>query len=124
MKQLNNGIDLTNKIVKGANLLADYVGTTLGPKGKNVILKAPNKNPIITKDGVTVAKFFELQDPFENLGAEVIKQASSQTNIEAGDGTTTSTVLARSMLNEATKYVAVGYAPIEIKRGKIGRAHV
>jgi len=117
MKQLNNGNELTNKIVKGANLLADYVGTTLGPKGKNVILKSPNKNPIITKDGVTVAKFFELQDPFENLGAEVIKQASSQTNIEAGDGTTTSTVLARSMLNEATKYVAVGYAPIEIKRG-------
>lgn len=117
MKQLNNGIELTNKIVKGANLLADYVGTTLGPKGKNVILKTSGKNPIITKDGVTVAKFFELQDPFENLGAEVIKQASSQTNIEAGDGTTTSTVLARSMLNEATKYVAVGYAPIEIKRG-------
>jgi chaperonin GroEL len=117
MKNLNNGTELTNKIVKGANLLADYVGTTLGPKGKNVILKTTGKNPIITKDGVTVAKFFELQDPFENLGAEVIKQASSQTNTEAGDGTTTSTVLARAMLNEATKYVAVGYAPIEIKRG-------
>ena len=117
MKELNHGQDLTNKIVKGANLLADYVGATLGPKGTNVIIKNQNTRPFITKDGVTVAKYFELKDEFENLGVEIIKQASAQTNTEAGDGTTTSTVLARSMLNEATKYVAVGYAPIEIKRG-------
>jgi chaperonin GroEL len=117
MKELNHGTELTNKIVKGANLLADYVGATLGPKGTNVVIKSQNTRPFITKDGVTVAKYFELKDEFENLGVEIIKQASAQTNSEAGDGTTTSTVLARSMLNEATKYVAVGYAPIEIKRG-------
>lgn len=117
MKELNHGNELTSKIVKGANLLADYVGATLGPKGTNVIVKNGVNKPFITKDGVTVAKHFELQDPFENLGAEVIKQASAQTNTEAGDGTTTSTVLARAMLNDAARYVAVGYAPIEIKRG-------
>ena len=89
MKQLNNGIELTNKIVKGANLLADYVGTTLGPKGKNVILKSPGKNPIITKDGVTVARSIELLDPIENLAVRMMKEAADRTATSAGDGTTT-----------------------------------
>ena len=116
-RQYNAGVKLQQKILKGANILADNVASTLGPRGRNVILHHPDQNPVITKDGVTVAKFVELEDPFENVGAQIIKQAASQTNTEAGDGTTTSTVLARSILTQAQKYLMAGSAPIELKRG-------
>ncbi len=89
--------DLTARIATGINKLADNVASTLGPRGRNVILQKKGGKPIVTKDGVTVAEFVELEDPFENVGAQVIKQASSMTNAEAGDGTTTATVLARAI---------------------------
>ena len=98
-KHYNSGVSLSDKILKGANTLADNVASTLGPRGRNVILQESGKAPIITKDGVTVAKFVNLEDPFENAAAEVIKQAAAQTNSMAGDGTTTATVLAREILN-------------------------
>jgi chaperonin GroEL len=86
MKVYQNGNELNASIVSGVNKLADNVASTLGPKGRNVILKGKDGNPVITKDGVTVAKFVEFEDPFENLGAQVIKQASHVTNQEAGEG--------------------------------------
>ena len=116
-RQYESGTNLQQKILKGVNILADNVASTLGPRGRNVILHHPEQNPVITKDGVTVAKFVELEDPFENVGAQIIKQAASQTNSEAGDGTTTSTVLARAILTQAQKYLLAGSAPIELKRG-------
>ena len=94
-KEYSNGTDLSQKIMTGVNLLADYTAATLGPRGRNVILQTVDGTPIITKDGVTVARHVELDDPFENVGAQIIKQAASQTNAVAGDGTTTATVLAR-----------------------------
>jgi len=115
--EYGNGQALHQKILKGVNVLADNVASTLGPRGRNVILQQKNKSPIITKDGVTVACFVKLKDPFENVGADIIRQAASQTNSEAGDGTTTSTVLARAILNEAQKYLLAGIPPIELKRG-------
>ena len=117
MKVHDNGNNLNSKILSGVNKLADAVSTTLGPKGRNVILQAKGKNPVITKDGVTIANFLELEDPFENVGAQVIKQASSVTATEAGDGTTTSTVLARSIIVNAQKYITAGASPVELKRG-------
>ena len=118
MKYFNNGQDLHQKILKGVNALADNVGSTLGPKGRNVILfhKEQNK-PVITKDGVTVAKFIEFEDPFENVGAQIVKQAAEQTASVAGDGTTTSTELARAIIKEAQKYIVSGASPIELRRG-------
>jgi len=116
-KNYQNGKDLQVRIIDGVNKLADNVASTLGPKGRNVILHKKGGRPIITKDGVTVAEFIELDDPFENAGAQIIKQAASQTNLKAGDGTTTSTVLARSILNNAQKYLAAGASPVELKRG-------
>jgi len=109
--------DLQQKILEGVNKLADNVASTLGPRGRNVILHQKGKNPIITKDGVTVAKFVTLDDPFENAGAEILRQASEQTNIDAGDGTTTATVLARAIYIDAQKYLLAGSSPIELKRG-------
>ena len=108
---------LQDKILTGANKLADNVASTLGPKGRNVILQQKGKRPIITKDGVTIAKFVDLEDDFENLGAQVIKQASEETNNDAGDGTTTATVLARAVLTQAQKYLKAGLSPVELKRG-------
>ena len=116
-KKFNDGRELHEKISKGVNKLADNVAATLGPRGRNVILQRHNIPPIITKDGVTIASFVSINDPFENVGAQVVKQAASKTNEEAGDGTTTSTVLARALLNEAQKYLISGVAPIELKRG-------
>ena len=107
----DNNQSLREKILKGVDVLADNVSSTLGPKGRNVILHQKGKNPIITKDGVSVAKFVYLDDPFENLGAQIIKQASEQTNNEAGDGTTTSAVLARSVVKNAQKYLVAGSPP-------------
>ena len=100
-KICSSGQELNSKVLAGANKLADLVACTLGPRGNNVILKQKDGMPIITKDGVTVSKFVDLDDPFENAGAQILKQASSQTNTNAGDGTTTSTVLARELLNQS-----------------------
>ena len=118
-RQYESGTNLQQKVLKGANVLADNVASTLGPRGRNVILhvKQGQDNPIITKDGVTVAKFVELEDPFENVGAQIIKQAAAKTNSEAGDGTTTSTVLTRAILNQSQRYLMAGAAPVELKRG-------
>jgi len=116
-KQYCDGRSLSEALLKGANVLADNVSSTLGPRGRNVILQEKGKTPIITKDGVTVANFVELSDAFENLGAQVIKQASQQTAALAGDGTTTSVVLSRAILREAQRYLTSGVSPIELKRG-------
>jgi len=108
---------LREKVLRGVNVLADNVASTLGPRGRNVLLHRPGANPLITKDGVTVAKFVDLDDPFENAAAQIIKQASAQTNSDAGDGTTTATVLAREVLVQSQKYLAAGVSPVELKRG-------
>jgi chaperonin GroEL len=115
--QLSHGPDLRNKVLEGVNTLADYVATTLGPKGQNVLIHQKDRTPFVTKDGVTVAQNINFEDPHMNAGAEVVKQVSAMTNAEAGDGTTTSTVLAREILNQANKYISSGTSPIEIKRG-------
>jgi len=117
MKQFESGRKLNEKIMMGVNKLADAVGSTLGPRGRNVILKGHNTKPIITKDGVTVARFFDLNDSFENLGVQVIKQASEATNTLAGDGTTTSVVLARAILEKAQTHLVTNVSPFELKRG-------
>ena len=114
----SNGYELNSKILEGINKLADNVATTLGPKGRNVILFHKEQGvPVITKDGVTVAKFVQLEDPFENVGAQIVKQAAEQSATKAGDGTTTATVLTRAILQRAQKYLTAGVSPIEIKRG-------
>jgi chaperonin GroEL len=117
VKVYDNGLSLNTKIVSGINKLADAVSSTLGPKGRNVAIHLKGRQPIITKDGVTVASVIEYEDPFENVGAQVLKQASAVTATEAGDGTTTATVLARSIINEAQKYIIAGASPTELKRG-------
>jgi len=108
---------LNAKVLKGVNTLADTVATTLGPKGRNVILHQLGKDPIITKDGVTVSEFVHIDDEFENAACQIIKQATSQTNVMAGDGTTTATVLAREILVGAQRYITAGASPTELKRG-------
>ena len=115
--KLENGQTLRNKVLDGVNTLADYVAATLGPKGQNVLIQQKDKRPFITKDGVTVAQNMSFEDPFMNAGAEVVKQVSAMTNAEAGDGTTTSTILARELLRQAHKHIESGVSPIEIKRG-------
>jgi chaperonin GroEL len=109
--------ELQSKILKGVETLADNVATTLGPKGRNVILQETGKRPIITKDGVTVARFVDFEDYFMNAGAQVIKQAAEQTNSDAGDGTTTTTILCRAILQHAQRYITAGVSPVELKRG-------
>ena len=108
---------LSQKVLDGVNKLADNVAATLGPKGRNVILHEKGKDPIITKDGVTVSAFVHLDDEFENAAAQILKQATSQTNTMAGDGTTTATVLSRAILNKAQRYITAGASPVELKRG-------
>ncbi|MCF7498261.1 MULTISPECIES: chaperonin GroEL [Vibrio] len=105
------------KMLNGVNLLADAVKVTLGPKGRNVVLDKSFGAPVITKDGVSVAKEIELEDKFENMGAQMLKQVASKANEEAGDGTTTATVLAQSLINEGLKAVASGMNPMDLKRG-------
>lgn len=117
MKVYDSGNSLNSKIVRGVNKLADAVSTTLGPKGRNVIIHQKGKMPFVTKDGVTVASHVEFEDPFENAGAQIIKQVSAVTATEAGDGTTTATVLARAIVNGAQKYITAGASPVELKRG-------
>jgi chaperonin GroEL len=116
-KHFSSKDTLREKITEGVNILADNVASTLGPRGRNVILQQKNAMPIITKDGVTVAKFVDLKDPVMNAGAQLVKQASAKTNVDAGDGTTTSTVLTRAIYNEALKHIEDGISPVEIKRG-------
>jgi chaperonin GroEL len=106
-----------NRMVAGVNILADAVKVTLGPKGRNVVLDRAYGAPTITKDGVTVAKEIELQDNFENMGAQMAKEVASKTSEVAGDGTTTATVLAQAILQEGMKYVAAGMNPMDLKRG-------
>lgn len=116
-KQINYNIEARTKLKAGVDKLANTVKVTLGARGRNVILDQPNGDPVITKDGVTVAKHIFLEDPVENMGALVVKQVSSKTNDEAGDGTTTATVLAQSIIDEGLKNVTAGANPIELKRG-------
>jgi chaperonin GroEL len=118
MKHYSNGQELNTKILSGINKLTDYVSTTLGPKGRNVILFHKEQGiPVITKDGVTVAKFVDFEDPIENVGAQIVKQAAEQSASKAGDGTTTATVLTRAILQKAQRYLTAGVSPTEIKRG-------
>ena len=109
--------ELQQKVLNGVNTLADNVASTLGPRGRNVILHQNGYSPVITKDGVTVAKFVKLEDPVEDAAVQIIKQAASQTNDEAGDGTTTATVLAREIVVQAQRYLTAGASPGELKRG-------
>ena len=104
-------------MVNGVNILADAVKVTLGPKGRNVVLERSYGSPTITKDGVSVAKEIELKDKFENMGAQMVKEVASKTSDVAGDGTTTATVLAQSIVKEGMKYVAAGMNPMDLKRG-------
>src|SRR5215207_1552332 len=111
------GSDAREKVLHGVNILADAVTVTLGPKGRNVVLEMSFGAPNITKDGVTVAKEIELEDKFENMGAQMVKEVASKTSDVAGDGTTTATVLARAIYSEGVKLVAAGHDPMSIKRG-------
>ena len=116
-KDVKFGTDARNRMLKGVNILADAVKVTLGPKGRNVVLDKSFGAPRITKDGVTVAKEIELEDKFENMGAQMVKEVASRTNDEAGDGTTTATVLAQAIVREGMKSVAAGMNPMDLKRG-------
>jgi len=116
-KDLRFGVDARTAILRGVNILADAVEVTLGPKGRNVVLDKSFGAPTITKDGVSVAKEIELPNKFENMGAQMVKEVASQTSDEAGDGTTTATVLARAILVEGIKSVAAGMNPMDLKRG-------
>jgi chaperonin GroEL len=109
--------DARDKVLKGVNILTDAVTVTLGPKGRNVVIEKSFGAPMVTKDGVTVAKEIELEDRFENMGAQMVKEVASKTSDVAGDGTTTATVLARSIYAEGVKMVAAGHDPMSIKRG-------
>ena len=116
-KELKFGQEARNSILRGVNILADVVKVTLGPKGRNVILDKSFGSPTVTKDGVTVAKEVELEDKFENMGAQMVKEVASKTSDTAGDGTTTATVLAQAIYREGSKVVAAGANPMDVKRG-------
>ena len=116
-KDVKFGDSARAQMLDGVNILADAVKVTLGPKGRNVVLDKSFGAPTVTKDGVSVAKEVELQDKFENMGAQMVKEVSSQTSDAAGDGTTTATVLAQSIVNEGLKSVAAGFNPMDLKRG-------
>src|ERR1700732_886530 len=109
--------DAREKMLRGVDILANAVKVTLGPKGRNVVLEKSYGAPRITKDGVTVAKEIELEDKFENMGAQMVKEVASKTSDTAGDGTTTATVLAQAIVVEGMKYVAAGANPMDLKRG-------
>src|SRR6202163_2461265 len=116
-KELRFSEDARNAILRGVNTLANAVKVTLGPKGRNVVIEKSFGAPLITKDGVTVAKEIELENKFENMGAQMVKEVASKTNDDAGDGTTTATVLAQAIYREGAKIVAAGHNPTEVKRG-------
>src|SRR5512135_1110309 len=116
-KQITYGDDSRQAILRGVNRLADAVRVTLGPKGRNVVLDKKFGSPLVTKDGVTVAKEIELEDPYENMGAQMVKEVASKTSDVAGDGTTTATVLAQAICREGIKNVTAGANPMDLKRG-------
>jgi len=116
-KDVKFGMDARQRLMRGVDILADAVKVTLGPKGRNVVLDKSFGAPRITKDGVTVAKEIELADKFENMGAQMLKEVASRTSDEAGDGTTTATVLAQAIVREGAKSVAAGMNPMDLKRG-------
>src|SRR6188508_946236 len=116
-KQILFDRDAREKLKKGVDALADAVKVTLGPKGRNVIIDKKFGSPAITKDGVSVAKEIELKDPIENMGAQLVKEVASKTADQAGDGTTTATVLTQAIFNAGLKNVAAGANPMDLKRG-------
>ena len=116
-KELRFSEDARSAILNGVNTLANAVKVTLGPKGRNVVIEKSFGAPNVTKDGVTVAKEIELSDKFENMGAQMVREVASKTNDDAGDGTTTATVLAQAIYREGAKIVAAGHNPMELKRG-------
>src|SRR5690554_1739502 len=116
-KQVKFSDDARKRMARGVDVLANAVKVTLGPKGRNVVLEKSFGSPTVTKDGVSVAKEIELKDKFENMGAQMVKEVASQTSDEAGDGTTTATVLAQAILREGLKSVAAGMNPMDLKRG-------
>jgi chaperonin GroEL len=116
-KDVKFSSDARERLLRGVDLLANAVKVTLGPKGRNVVIEKSFGAPRITKDGVTVAKEIELEDKFENLGAQLLREVASKTNDAAGDGTTTATVLAQAIVKEGAKAVAAGLNPLDLKRG-------
>src|SRR6201990_1567704 len=116
-KEVNFSDDARLRMFRGVNILANAVKATLGPRGRNAIIDKSFGAPTITKDGVSVAKEIELQDKLENMGAQLVKEVASNTADEAGDGTTTATVLAQAIIREGLKAVAVGGTPMDVKRG-------
>ena len=116
-KEVKFSVEARDSMLRGVDMLADAVKVTLGPKGRNVVLDKSYGAPRITKDGVTVAKEIELPDKFENMGAQMVREVASRTSTEAGDGTTTATVLAQAIVREGAKAVAAGMNPMDLKRG-------
>ena len=116
-KDIKYGVDARKAMEEGVNKLADTVRVTLGPKGRNVVLDKSFGTPLITNDGVTIAKEIELEDAYENMGAQLVKEVATKTNDVAGDGTTTATVLAQAMINEGMKNLAAGANPIVMRKG-------
>src|SRR3954453_15932753 len=116
-KEVKFSFEARDSMLRGVDLLADAVKVTLGPKGRNVVLDKSYGAPRITKDGVTVAKEIELSDKFENMGAQMVKEVASKTRTEAGDGTTTATLLAHALVREGVRAVAAGMNPLDLKRG-------
>ena len=116
-KEIKFGTEARNALVKGVDQLANTVRVTLGPKGRNVVLDKKYGAPLITNDGVTIAKEIELEDAFENMGAQLVKEVATKTNDAAGDGTTTATVLAQAMIQEGAKNIAAGANAIILRKG-------
>src|ERR671927_321015 len=116
-KELRFSEEARSAILRGVNTLANAVKVTLGPKGRNVVIEKSFGAPLVTKDGVTVAKEIELENKFENMGAQMVKEVASKTSDVAGDGTTTATVLAQAIVREGHKAVAAGMNPMDLKRG-------
>src|ERR1700755_1319575 len=116
-KEVKFGVDARDKMLRGVNILANAVKVTLGPKGRNVVIEKSFGAPRSTKDGVSVAKEIELDDKFENMGAQMVREVASKANDHAGDGTTTATVLAQALIREGVKSVAAGANPMDLKRG-------
>src|ERR1700744_2733962 len=116
-KEVKFGVEARDRMLRGVDVLNNAVKVTLGPKGRNVVLDKSFGPPRVTKDGVTVAKEIELDDKFENMGAQMVREVASKTNDLAGDGTTTATVLAHAIVREGAKSVAAGMNPMDLKRG-------
>src|SRR5215510_2040357 len=116
-KQIHYSRTARTRILHGVNLLADAVKVTLGPKGRNVVIEKSFGSPVVTKDGVTVAKEIELHDKFENMGAQMVREVASKTSDKAGDGTTTATVLAQALYTNGLSLVEAGHNPMDLKRG-------